>query len=169
MPSIRKVRTWCKTCQDFVLHTWTIFSEEKELLCDCCKTKDSGYSFSEVPEDKLLEQRARYKKKELNEVLGLYGNFLSGNLGISNTSFNNWHDNVQISECDAGQKKIDEIAEIDEKIKKLDKKKEELKLVDKFKPYKNLSRNDQCLCQSGKKFKNCCIKEYEGIKKKYIL
>lgn len=31
--------------------------------------------------------------------------------------------------------------------------------------YKNLGRNDRCLCGSGKKFKKCCIEYYKGARR----
>lgn len=94
MPTpIPKHRTYCKTCNDFKLHTW----KAKELICDTCETFFSSYFPAEIDQDLVQEQRERYKisnRKKVSKIFAYLG---------TNQSFG-----IQpVNECDAGQEEID--------------------------------------------------------------
>lgn len=59
MPIITKYRTWCKTCVEWV--------------CDKCGELHELYKFSEIPNEKLVEQRERYKETGFSHFKRLTG------------------------------------------------------------------------------------------------
>ena len=141
----KKHRTYCKTCKDFTIHSWT---SKDDLTCETCGTVETGYKISEVDENLIEQQRERYKKMRARKFGGLYGAFMTG-VGLEAMME---LDKLTIVECDAGQK------EIDEKLKQIRLKRiEERKAIEKDynDNYKHLGRNDKCSCGSGKKFKKC--------------
>ena len=72
MPQIIMQRLWCKSCAD-----WKLFDKnigDEELKCYTCKTDHVNTLLSEIPEEKLLEQRKRYKEeksRQFRETMGL--------------------------------------------------------------------------------------------------
>jgi hypothetical protein len=150
MPTIRKYRQWCKTCQDWTLHT--INGETDQLICDLCKTENTNVYLDEIPNEKLLEQRARYNKKKYSFILD---NVL---LNPNNNPFAPVGSNIEIIETDAGQDYIDE--QVKKRYEELQKKREE---QDKLQAeHKKIGRNEKCFCGSGLKFKKCCYNKVFG-------
>ncbi len=148
MPTpIEKHRTWCKRCLDFKVHKWIKIDFSNALICETCGSEDNGYSISEVPEDKLILQRERYKLQKGKKLLGI--------LGIYKDATNNIFNEIpvpNIIECDAGQKQIDKR---NSKLREDHKSKLYELQIDFNENYSKLNRNDKCSCGSGKKFKQC--------------
>jgi uncharacterized protein YchJ len=134
-------RTYCKTCQDFTIHT-------SDYNCKSCSTKFSSYFPSEVDSNLVKQQRERYSKQKQENILGLYGAFIQGN-GTQDI-FND--PKQKIIECDAGQKEINNRKK--EQREEVKRKGQEI-LDDYNTNYKHLNRNDKCSCGSSKKFKQC--------------
>ena len=141
MPSISKHRTYCKTCEDFTIHS-------HDYICETCDTKFTPYFPHEVEQEKVKQQRGRYKQWRMNQTGGLFNAFMMG-VGVQ-TLLN--LPQVEISECDAGQKEIDEQIKKEREARKKAKQeiKEEFELF-----YKATQRNDSCPCGSGLKYKKC--------------
>ena len=59
MPVREYKRLWCKTCND-----WELFEQHypnwKEWFCKKCENVHEPVLISEIPEEKVLEQRKRY-------------------------------------------------------------------------------------------------------------
>lgn len=134
-----KHRTYCKTCQEFTIHS-------SNIICQNCDTKFTPYTINNVDKDKIKHQRERYNKQNQKEMLGIYGAFIQGNGLKELMNFDE-----KIIECDAGQKEINKNKQlVREKVRQ---KAEELR--QEYIVYKHLNRNDKCLCESGKKYKQC--------------
>lgn len=116
MPTINKYRTWCKRCGEWQLHSTSISNDEEDWVCDVCGEVHELYNLSEIPSEKIIEQRERYKNSKLNVLRSilLYPNLLN---------FNRYND-IRITESDAGQKDIDErrIEEFEKARKELEEK-----------------------------------------------
>ena len=67
MPTIEYSRFWCSQCQEF-----TIQHRGEEGSCTICGTITKEYKLSEVPIEKIQEQRKRYKNAQLRR----YGDYL---------------------------------------------------------------------------------------------
>jgi len=142
MPTPRpKHRTYCKTCQDFRIHT-------SDYVCETCDTEFTPYFTSEIDSDLIEQQRDRYKAQRTREIGGLYGAFTKG-YGIQAMME---LEHLRVMECDAGQKEIDNKRKEQREAAK--RKGQEI-LDDYNTNYKHLNRNDKCTCGSGKKFKQC--------------
>ena len=142
MPTPRpKYRTYCKTCQDFTIHT-------ADYICQTCNTEFTSYFPNEVDNNLVEQQRERYQKQQADDVLGLYGAFMQGNgiQAIMNEP------KVKIIECGAGQEEINNRKK--EQREQAKRKGQEI-LDDYNTNYKHLNRNDKCTCGSNKKFKQC--------------
>jgi hypothetical protein len=153
----KKHRTYCKSCEDFTVHSREFFKED--LICENCDTVESGYKISEVDPNLIKIQRERYKKSRKRKMGGLYSAFLGG-AGIQAIMD---LDEIIVVECDAGQ------FEIDEQIKqnRLEKVRKFQAIKDEFnQKYSKLGRNENCSCGSGKKFKKCHLPIFreKGIK-----
>lgn len=158
MPIITKYRTWCKTCGEWELHSSTMINNEEELVCDECGELHELYKFSEIPNEKLVEQRERYKETRFSHFKSVLFNQRMLNLNRFN--------DLNIIESDAGQKEIDEIIheEYEKKRKELEEKR---KLYEE--KFKGVNRNDNCPCgkldSNGKpfKYKKCCLSKFNYI------
>lgn len=142
MPSITLHRHWCKNCQD-----WTLFGyqfEGKHWTCKNCFTPQQKTTFREIPQEKIDEQQARYKEQRINTTNSVFG-ILSDAFSGYRTSLQE----VQIIEHDAGFEDMQQRIR-DERLK-VQKEREELRVK-----YKDLGRNDLCICGSGLKYKKCC-------------
>jgi hypothetical protein len=152
MPTRTLYRIWCKSCNEFTLHG-TGF-EDKITTCNTCKTEYTEVYLRDIPKDKLLAQRERYKARN-----DFFDTFLS--MAQQPSSLYKQEYDTKIIESDAGLKSIREERskryEEQIKLKKLQEE-EELK-------YKNVGRNDDCLCKSGKKYKKCCLIRIQNITK----
>ena len=125
-------RTWCKSCNSFVVHERI----NKDYTCIECGTIFSSYNPFELlrdgHENEVIQQKMRYKQ-----------------------SRNNLHMNTE--EDDAGHIAITKAREkINRKSEELISKAKEIREI----KYKNIGRNDTCPCKSGKKFKYCCGEAY---------
>ena len=142
-------RTWCKTCNDWSFHLVT----ENENICETCNTVFTEIKLSEIPDEKIKEQRKRFKNNKHANAFGVYEKY--------SQMFNEYKPyDANYTESDAGQKAIDK--EEDDFYKK---RLEEIKTEREWaKQYKNLGRNEKCLCDSGKKYKHCCYTRVNNSK-----
>jgi len=160
MPQITYHRFWCNTCQDFTLQ-----HDGEGGACLTCGNVTPSYKMSEIPPEKLKEQRERYRKAKRDKTLGMYGKFahIGLELGLAmDTShiFDEVGSNTKIVEDDAGQKQLDELShERWEEKRRIEKElKEEYDVL-----YKGTGRNDPCPCNSGLKYKRCCITKFNNV------
>lgn len=162
MPTRTFNREWCKFCKEWELFDKRILKKDDgklfdgPLTCRNCKNEYEETLLKDIPKEKIIEQRERYKKYEENNLNSVFMMMARG--GLSNVGGMNesWPDDTDIIENDAGQYMIDKKnKEIrDEKINKLlNKRQKDLELKAK---YHKLGRNDLCICNSGKKYKRCC-------------
>lgn len=151
MPTIRYNRFWCSKCQEFTLQ------EPNGGQCKVCGTVTTEYKFSGVPEEKLVEQRARYNKSHYDKTFGIYNAFMLGH-GIEHL-FSEVGSDVDIHEDDAGQKEIDEANRKRYAERRLARE----KLQEEYKLFKGTGRNEPCPCGSGVKYKRCCQSKYSTI------
>lgn len=146
-----RIRKYCTHCKDF-----------KVFDNDICETCINGFVFTdiyEIPNDILLKQQSRFLKQRSNKIRSEFGtynmffggfNFLSSNIPSKNPK-------NEILEGDAGVLYIEK--EMDnEKYKEYFEIKEELDL------YKDIKRNDKCLCGSNKKYKKCHFEFHDKLK-----
>ncbi len=156
MPTQTFYRTWCKTCQDWTWHIKPFEiniedSKKSDWRCKVCDTEITDTKLSEVPEEKLIEQRQRYKNYKRNEfkrimsIFSSMGSMISSGMDDENTYIEN----------DAGQEAIDKqlLAEREAKIA------EKKRLIEEYNiKFKGIGRNDICRCGSKQKYKKCCLK-----------
>jgi len=74
---IKVYRTWCKKCLDFTIHKWLKIDSSAALCCEDCGSEENGYKSSEIPEDKIQQQRVRYnemKRKNFEKMFSIYSN-----------------------------------------------------------------------------------------------
>ena len=166
----RLFRVWCKVCEDFTLHAQVFVDEIKhpkhslikfsdkeddkfEFICNCgCQYTD--VLISNIDKDKLLLQRARYKeqrKKRIKERLNLFAMMGVGTSSMFETDFSV---KTVVVESDAGLKDVE---------KREEEKRIQIKALQKAKllEFKNVKRNDICLCGSNLKYKKCCLPLHE--------
>jgi len=146
MQQPKKHRTYCKTCQDFTIHSW---QSNKDLNCIECGTKETGYNLNDINPEILNRQRARYNDMQKRNYFKFvvmtqnpYGSIFSNDRSIG----------YEVIEDAAGQDKIDDAKK--QQRKELEQKAQEI-LEDYNDNYKKLGRNDKCSCGSEKKFKQC--------------
>ncbi len=164
----RVKRLWCKSCND-----WTLFDVKNtnidsndigtepicQKYCIFCGTNFIDYSLSEISEEKLIEQRKRYceqKSAEFRQMMGMV-EAMSENPRIDFSELNH---NSDILETDAGLEAI----RAEEKRNIAEQKSISKQIINNF---RNIGRNDPCNCGSGKKYKNCHLKEINQLKEKY--
>lgn len=141
-------RLWCVNCQE-----WELFDRDfsfndvlPPLFCTKCKTPiDENVKLGDIPKEKILEQRQRYKEKRKNSIRAAFGLFMS--LGLNS---NSGLSERKIIENDAGLLAIEK-----ERLKIEQEKRQEL-YAERAK-YAKVQRNQICPCGSGKKFKHCHI------------
>ena len=112
MPERYYTRQWCSNCKEWVLYHRDIFAKDKETLkCPECDAEFTPYKLADVPEEKIVEQRKRYKEKKKRDFEKLFsGYYLWGRSNMSADMFSEtqFPNNNHITEADAGQKAIDE-------------------------------------------------------------
>jgi hypothetical protein len=140
-----KHRTYCKTCKSFTIHS-------SNLICETCSTEFTSYFVNEVDSVLIPQQRKRYSKQKVDNVLGIYGKFIQGDGVQAVLDSSNEFERGKIIECDAGQKEIDDS---NKKQREEIKRKGQEILDDYNTNYKHLNRNDKCSCGSERKFKHC--------------
>lgn len=149
-------RIWCKECNDFTIHE---IQKDEKLNCNFCGTEYTEVYLKDIPEDKLEEQRDRYRLQERKKLMNLYSGFLNPYTDIFRPPISKH----VVLESDAGQKEIDE-RKRRERAKRLaeyrERQEKKKKLQEKF---KNVHRNDKCLCGSGKKYKHCCLQQIRSL------
>lgn len=165
MPTTKYWRTWCKTCNDWTLHAApynaTANNPEKDWECKECGTIFTTLMLSEIPYEKLKEQRERYKKNKSNQFDDILSKYLFSSRSYMDDFFSEVGSNIEIDECDAGQEGIDkEKARINSEL--YEKRKQEREALQiEAKKYAHLGRNDMCACGSGLKYKKCCQSKFE--------
>ena len=174
MPSQIKRRTWCTSCQEFETFeshltsgTTVLDAEGREIKklsktsCDTCGNEYVPYHLSEVPEEKIQEQRARYKKmkkEEFIKMLSAYQDMSRSNIladimrEVSDASVG-----YTVREDDAGQEAID----LEERAQREASRLAEQEFKAK---YHGAQRNDKCRCDSGLKYKKCCLPKVDAIR-----
>lgn len=174
MPSTIKKRTWCTTCQEFETfeshltnETTVLDAAGKEIkklsktTCDTCGNEYVPYSLSEVPEEKIQAQRARYKrmkKEEFIKMLSVYQDISKSNMLAD--MFKEVGDKTigyTVKEDDAGQIALD--AEEKAQREAIWAAEQEFKAR-----YHGAQRNDKCRCDSGLKYKKCCLPKVNTIR-----
>ncbi len=145
MPQITYHRTWCKRCENFTLHRWISIDSSKALCCKLCNTEENGYFIKDIPEEKIIEQRKRYKESKFSQLEKITQIYLNPNSSLLNDMMKEPGESFNIIECDAGQKRIDELStqKYYEKKKELQEKKD-----DYYQNYVHLQRNEKCSCWS---------------------
>lgn len=147
-----RYRVYCKNCEDFKIH-----NEEK--ICETCETTYEPTVLSEISNEKIQQQRLRFKHQRLrfnnqrlrfNELHSIITSFgQSSGFGV--------REKPDISESDAGLQ--EEERAIREEQKRIYQEK-----IEEISKYKNLQRNEKCSCNSGKKFKKCCLEKVKLLK-----
>lgn len=169
MPTQYFYRSWCVPCGD-----WTLFHHsigEEGAKCKTCNTSHATIKLKDIPDDKLLEQRERYKKQKkekLNNLLG--GGYLfsrrgtigKGMMGQLDEMMSEDYPEPVIIEADAGQKSLDEIEKRKRNIEITKRNIQRAKNYEEALKYKDLGRNDICLCGSEKKYKKCCMNKMKA-------
>lgn len=152
MPQIRYHRLWCQSCKD-----WELFKTENNSKC-CKKCENPHFKtlLSDIPEDKIEEQRERYRVKSNATNAKFMSTLLSGGRDM----FAHDGNYVEVIESDAGleakrEREREERNRIREKnIAEIDK-------------YQKAERNKPCPCNSGKKFKQCCSSRIQTLRLQY--
>jgi preprotein translocase subunit SecA len=129
--------------------------------CDTCGNEYVPYSLSEVPEEKILEQRERYrqmKKTEFIKMLSAYQDMSKSNiLADMMREVSDRPVGYTVKEDDAGQEAIDTAERAAREAKKLAD-------IEFKEQYRGAQRNDKCRCGSGNKYKKCCLPKVDSIR-----
>jgi uncharacterized protein YchJ len=160
MPTQTYYRLWCKTCQDYIQHSIP-FKVGAKMTCGTCQSIFEDTPLSEIPEEKVVEQRQRYKESKAKATsLSPFTRAMFGMGGGIDAMFRETPE-VKIVEADAGQRELDEIEmkRLSEEYREAMKHKEFLR-IERLR-YKALGRNDICICGSEKKYKKCCLPRIE--------
>lgn len=158
MPTQYTRRTWCRKCADWTIHHEVGKFGEEHMACDNCETVFTTINTSEIPVEKVLEQRKRYSERKSEDFRKLMMMGMSGSFGSG------WGGNVNITEEDAGQKAIDDERAAERKRQEEEYKENRRMLTELYNDhYRKLGRNDKCACGSGKKYKQCCIERFKEI------
>lgn len=145
-------RLWCSNCQDYKIHERTNVNEKTVYTCECgCELSD--VSLKDIPQEKVLEQRERFKRKRKCDFSKTLTNYL---LPKYDNFFSEVTINTEVIESDAGLIAIEKAER---------EKQEQLRTnaVERILKYKGLQRNDICICGSDKKYKKCCLIENEKL------
>lgn len=174
MPTIEYKRLWCKKCKDWELFEVS-WGSDKTLKCKECGTVHEPAKLSEIPSEKIIEQRDRYNKSQSDSMNKMLGRMMmspeESNLREMMHMFSSpgsSHD-VEIIEADAGQIELNRIEreKRQEAAIKRAAEKEEARI--ELSKYKNIQRNDLCPCGSGKKYKKCHLLDNNLLSEKYNL
>jgi hypothetical protein len=150
MPTITYHRVWCKNCQEYQL-----FHKSK---CIECGIEHVPTKYKDIPKDKIMEQRERYKKSKsnaFNKLLNVYTNPAS-------IMFSAMEFEKDIIESDAGQKYIDDLKKQEQTERLNIYKKQKKDFLVELEKYTNIKRNDICICGSNKKYKKCCLSKIQS-------
>lgn len=161
-------RKYCKNCNDYTIHDIVFVDEfkhelyskvkfnEDEKHVDIC---DCGYQYqptqlSEIEDEKIKKQRSRYKRQSQEQFAKAYGMYINFTLTTTPSLGLETKNTSKIIEDDAGLKE-----EREQEMRKEEEIKRNKEVV--LEKYKNVGRNDKCLCGSGLKYKNCCLKVHK--------
>jgi len=148
-------------------------SEDVNLICKICGTPHVKTCLDDIPEDKLIAQRKRYNEKISGQYKHLLSEFTlnpeARRVKELMEMFGPVADETEIIEADAGQKKLNEIAQMKRQKEIEAKEQRKQEVINECLPFKNMGRNDVCTCGSGKKYKKCCMDKIEGYLLKYHL
>ena len=156
--TIYKYRQYCKTCEDYTVHTATDTLDEKlediPHICSSCQTEYTSIKLIDIPHKIRLEQQQRYREYSRRDMAEMYSSF-----GRGSNIFDDFFKPVsgpitKIIESDAGWKAQRE-REIATAKKIRDERNAELA------KYKDVGRNDKCPCGSGNKYKHCHLKTHK--------
>lgn len=143
MPTKQLYRLWCKDSQNWELHNAA--ATIGDFICQHCGKIHEQVPITNIPQEKLEEQRKRYKAKKLHELRMAFILISTGG-GLNTDS---------VYEDDAGQKAIDEHQ------RRLQDKRREFIASEKIK-FQGAERNSPCRCESEKKYKKCCLQRIES-------
>ena len=149
MPTQTYYRQWCVPCQE-----WTFFhrafSPNAEFCCKECNSEIIQHTLADIPEAKIMEQRARWKQQRSKQFASVFGGMIYGSVLLSAGLESSGGGPIHEVENDAGQKEIDEArVKVRQEAARL-KAEKEVK-------FRHVGRNDLCLCGSGLKYKKCCL------------
>lgn len=133
------------------------------MHCTECDTEHQRVLLSNIPEEKIQEQRKRYLEQQRQNIRDVYSEFLGGRSNPLFDLFAPVENKTRIVEGDAGQKFIDDERKQKESEERMKRYEEHQKLLQWKAQYKGLGRNDTCICGSGKKYKKCCLTKCEKI------
>lgn len=167
MPIRQFHRAWCKKCND-----WTLFAQKppnnEDYFCTECEEKHVSCLLSEIPHEKLLEQRKRYKQNKKEEFSYMFAELMNPTASWLKNMFSEPGYNDVIIESDAGQKQIDEKEREIREQKRIEAEQIKKDAREEYKKYVGLGRNETCVCGSGKKYKKCeCFEKIRDIRTKY--
>ena len=174
MPTRELKRLWCKKCND-----WELFEQQypnwQDWFCKKCESKKEKVLLSEIPEEKLIEQRKRYiewNHKSVNQFMGEMmmspeQRNLKELVHMFSPPGSDWE--TEIIESDAGQHAIDEAKKKKREEERAKETEEKEKVKQDLLKYKGIQRNDLCACESGKKYKKCCLEKVNSLLLKYNL
>ncbi len=181
--TINRYRLYCKQCNDFTLHerifcdenthpkfnqcnfyfsdedkvlaeTKFEFVKQKEYVSLCeCGCQYTPVSINEIDVEKVKEQRKRFGEQRSEEFKRVMNTYLKHNSTLFNDIFKSPEIGYKVIESDAGLKHEEEL---ERKAQGELKAKQYLELS----TYKNVGRNDVCLCGSGLKYKKCCLNKH---------
>ncbi len=148
MPTQTFYRKWCVPCQE-----WTFFRRgfnEVKHYCKECGSEEKSYTLADIPENKILEQRERWKQQRSEQFASVFGGMMYGSALLSAGLESSGGGPIREVEDDAGQKEIDEA--------RVKARQEAARLkAEKEVKFRHVGRNDLCLCGSGLKYKKCCL------------
>lgn len=167
MPTKLFFRKWCIKCQEWTLHHYCFYNPDNNRkpfykCSDCENVIDETRKrtdLSIIPEEKIQEQRERYKRSKRNDFTKVFDTFLRPSNAFM-SSFGSAP--VEIKEDDAGQREIDEEKEKKEYLAYVERKRQREADMIQYQKFKNLGRNDTCACGTGKKYKKCCMNKYQS-------
>ncbi len=171
MPSIFNYlyRQWCKNCDNFTLHQVVyadeithkkfdqcVFNEDAKSVSICgCGCQYTSVSILDIDKDKLQEQRVRYRAFRKRQTTQSWVKYLAPQTNPLNDLFSEvTGPETKIIESDAGLLHEEEL----NKQKQQEVRNEEIKELARF---KNVGRNEPCLCGSNLKYKNCCLIKHQ--------
>jgi len=139
-------RKWCASCAD-----WKPFDKtEDKYNCADCKTEFVETNLSGIPTEKVEEQQNRFRnqrREDFRQMMSVY-RWMQEN---PNQKYPEEIKRNEIMEDDAGLLAIED-AERAKKEAEYEAMKADIAA------HKHLGRNDVCICGSGKKYKQCCLK-----------
>lgn len=167
MPTITYHRHWCTACKD-----WKLFRKEDSVwVCKTCGKPHEEVVLNTIPEDKLEEQRERYKTYRREHFgINAYLNFLNPmhwQMQEIKHMMSEPGSDIEIIEADAGQKYIDEEIEKERRKRAQEREEKRQEAIAELLKYKHTGRNDTCPCGSGKKYKKCCYERIQKLEAKY--